>query len=280
MGGLFNLDNPVWRFMGKIADLMILNFLWIICSIPIVTMGASTTAVYYVTLKLVRDEEGYIAKSFFKSFKENFKQSTIIWLIILAFLIILGFDMRLYVNAMSVGSTALKVMAILFFALIVLFCLMVLYVFPLQARFYNPIKKTFINALFMSIRHLPYTLLMAVTVIFYFACVLLIPQMTLFLVIFGITLPAFLNSYFYNKIFDKYIPKEEKASTVETLSELFADDPLPEGMEAEQEFTEMKSQIITEEDMANQRAEMAWRGNPTDTAASAVAEEGKDSSEI
>ena len=81
--GLFNYDNPVWRFIGKLGDLIILNILWMITSIPIVTIGASITALYYVTLKLVRDEDGYTIKSFFKSFKENFKQSTIIWLIML-----------------------------------------------------------------------------------------------------------------------------------------------------------------------------------------------------
>ena len=70
--GLFNYDNPVWRFIGKLGDLIILNVLWLITSIPIVTIGASTTALYYVTLKLVRDEDGYTIRSFFKSFKENF----------------------------------------------------------------------------------------------------------------------------------------------------------------------------------------------------------------
>ncbi|MFQ9510793.1 MAG: DUF624 domain-containing protein, partial [Lachnospiraceae bacterium] len=59
MGGLFNLDNPVWRFIGKLVDVALLNLLWIICCIPIVTIGPATTAMYYVTLKLVRDEEGY-----------------------------------------------------------------------------------------------------------------------------------------------------------------------------------------------------------------------------
>ena len=74
-------DNVVTRGLGKVADFMILNVLWIICSIPIVTIGAATTAMYSVMLRLVKDEEGYIVKGFFKAFKENFKQSTIMWLI-------------------------------------------------------------------------------------------------------------------------------------------------------------------------------------------------------
>ena len=81
--GIFNYDNPVWRFIGKLGDLMILNILWVICSIPIFTMGASTTAVYYVTMKLVRGDDGYTLRNYFKSFKENFKQATVIWLLML-----------------------------------------------------------------------------------------------------------------------------------------------------------------------------------------------------
>ena len=90
--GLFNYDNPVWRFIGKLGDLILLNILWIVCSIPIVTAGAATTAVYYVTLKLVRDENDGTIKNFFHSFKENFVQSTIIWVILLAAGALLAFD--------------------------------------------------------------------------------------------------------------------------------------------------------------------------------------------
>lgn len=71
--------------MGRAADLMILNIVFIICCLPIVTIGASLTALHYVTLKMVRNEESYIVKSFFKSFKQNFKQATIINLIMLLF---------------------------------------------------------------------------------------------------------------------------------------------------------------------------------------------------
>lgn len=82
--GFFNYDNPVWRFIGKLGDLILLNILWIVCSIPVFTIGASTTAVYYVTLKLARDEGDSTIRSFFHSFKSNFRQATAIWLILLA----------------------------------------------------------------------------------------------------------------------------------------------------------------------------------------------------
>ena len=89
----FNLfDNPIMNAIGRIADFIILNVLWVICSIPIITIGASTTALYTVMLKIVKNEEGYIARDFFKAFRENFKQSTAIWLVFLLLGIILIVD--------------------------------------------------------------------------------------------------------------------------------------------------------------------------------------------
>lgn len=98
MGKLFNIDSPVMRFLGKVADLMILNLVTLVCCIPIVTIGASLTAMHYVLLKMVRDRECYIVRSFFKSFKANFKQATVIWLIILLVLVIFAADLRI-INA-------------------------------------------------------------------------------------------------------------------------------------------------------------------------------------
>ena len=60
MAKIFDLDNPVWRFMGKVFDMMVLTVLWVVTSLPVVTIGASTTALYYVGMKLARDDEGYI----------------------------------------------------------------------------------------------------------------------------------------------------------------------------------------------------------------------------
>ena len=93
MNNLFNPDNKFFAFMGKVADLMILNLLCIVCCLPIVTAGASITALYYVTLKIARNEETYIARGFFHSFKENFKQATIIHLIMIVLGALLIFDL-------------------------------------------------------------------------------------------------------------------------------------------------------------------------------------------
>ena len=92
MNNLLNLDGPVMRLINKIVYSVYLNILWFICCIPIVTIGASTTALFYVTLKIAKNEEGNLTKAFFHSFKENLKQGTVIWLILLCLGIILGID--------------------------------------------------------------------------------------------------------------------------------------------------------------------------------------------
>lgn len=216
---LFNYDNPVWRFIGKFWDVLVVNLLWIICSIPIVTIGASTTAMYYVTLRLVRDEDGYTIRSFFKSFKDNFKQATAIWLIFLAVGLILGFDLY-FVLTMMAYSTLRTVMTTVFLALLFIWFAMFTFVFPLQSRFYNPVKKTIFNAFFMSIRHVFYTIgIVVMDVVLVLLTLTMIPQ----LLMFGVALIAFVNSFFLNAVFKKYMPKDDREDDHE-MRPLFADE--------------------------------------------------------
>lgn len=203
MDKIFDLDNPFFRFIGKLVDVVFLNLLWVIFSLPIVTIGASTTAMYYVTLKLVRDRESYIFKSFLKAFKENFKQSTIIWMILLAALTILGTD--IYV-VYGMDASYAKILLALFVGVSVLALFVLIYIFPLQAQFANPVKQTFKNALFIAIRHLPWTILLTIITV---AGGLLIYIFAVIAVLFGFGLLAFINSYIFNKVFLKYIPEEE-----------------------------------------------------------------------
>lgn len=225
LSGFFNYDNPVWRFIGKFGDLILLNILWFICSIPIFTIGASTTAVYYVTLKLARDDDGYTIRSFFKSFKENFRQATLIWLILLAVGIILGVDMYFFIRLFAGSGTVKTAMVTVFLALSIIYLAVFTYIFPIQARFYNTIKRTFFNAFFMSLRHLFRTIGMLVidgallAAGFFF----MIPPVLMILMLFGVPLVAFINSYILSPVFNLYIPEEETEDGDE-LKPLFADE--------------------------------------------------------
>lgn len=226
--GLFNYDNPVWRFIGKLGDLIVLNILWIVTSIPIVTAGASTTALYYVTLKLVRDEDGYTIKSFFKSFKENFRQSTIIWLIMLTVGLILGFDLYFFMYMQTEPSKLRTVMVTIFGSISLIYICILTYVFPLQSRFYNPIKRTLFNAFFMSVRHILQTLgilvMDAAVVVLMFLTFFAAPQFSVLFFLFGFPLIAFVNSFVFHGIFKKYMPKSDREDDRE-LRPLFAEEP-------------------------------------------------------
>ena len=157
MDKLFNMDNKFFTVMGRVADLIMLNVVCLICCLPIVTIGASLTALHYVTLKMARNEESYIIRSFFKSFKQNFKQATIINLIMLVIAAILYMDLNIVPN---LGGTMSQVLYILFIAFGIIYLMVFLYIYPVLAKFYNSIKNTFRNAFLMSIRHLPYTCLL------------------------------------------------------------------------------------------------------------------------
>lgn len=211
LSNIFNYDNPVWRFIGKFFDIMILNILWTVCSLPIVTMGASTTAVYYVTLKLVRDEEGTSTiQDFFKSFKENFKQATAIWLILLAAGAVLAGDLYIFTVLMPGDGKLRTVLIALFIGFAIIYAGILTFVFPLQSRFYNPVKRTLFNAFFMSIRHFLNTLgILVIDAALPFIAVTVGTVLQPILFLFGFPLIAYLNSFLLAPIFAKYMPKKE-----------------------------------------------------------------------
>ena len=193
MDRFFNMDNKFFTFMSRVADLIILNLLCIVCCIPVVTIGPSIAAMFYVTLKMVRNEESYIVRGFFKSFKQNLKQGIVINLIMLVAALLLYFDISI---CRSTPGTIGKVLMVLFMMILVVYLMIFLYIYPVLAKFYNTIKNTFTNAFLMSIRHLPYTALMVQSMVI------------LLLVLIGFSGIAYINSHFFVKIFDKYIPEE------------------------------------------------------------------------
>lgn len=229
MDRIFNMDNKFFVFMGRVADLMILNILCIICCIPIITIGASVTAMYYVTLKMARNEESYIVRSFFKSFKENFKQATVIWLVALVAGLLLGFDF--YIMG-QMSTTFAKVVRYGLAIIALVYAMVMLYVFPVLSKFYNTIRATVRNALLMSIRHLPQTIAMLAITIIPVILTLTIAEVmvygSLVWILVGFALIAFINSQFLVRIFDRYIPEEdaEGEETTEVSEEITSEEEI------------------------------------------------------
>lgn len=216
---MFDVNGRFFRALSKVADLVILNILFLICCIPVFTIGAATTALYGVTKNMAQNRESYIVRSYFKTFKENFKQSTIMWLILLA---LLGFAcLDLYISNYiwkGIGKT-------LFTGLMTLTIIMVLFVMQyaltLQCTFENTIKNTLKNALFMSIGHLPWSVLITIVSLSPLAVIVALPQylgvemMAMFVLWFSAA--AYINSFMFNRIYKKYMPKNEKGVEDEAL---------------------------------------------------------------
>lgn len=197
----FDIDGPLMQGLTKIADLMILNFLTILCCIPIVTAGAAFTALHYQVLKMARNEDTYVARGFFKSFKENFVQATIIWLLVLVVVAFIVFD-YLVIGYSEEGGIAYWYGVVLgAFAIFIAFT--VTMVFPILAKFSNTVMRTIKNAMAISVLKFPQTILMIIMYViplligyFFFPLVPLV-------LMFGISVPAFGSAKLYNKFFKK-----------------------------------------------------------------------------
>lgn len=134
------MDNPVWKYLGRVWDAIWLTMLWIVFSLPIVTIGASTTALFYVAQKIVKDEEGTIIKQFLEAFKSNFKQATIIWLILAAAGGVLGVNLWFYQQA---DTSFAKMFMIVLIVFTYVYLMVAHYIFAVLARFDNSVKNLF-----------------------------------------------------------------------------------------------------------------------------------------
>ena len=212
---IFDLDSPLMNVLNKMAALMWLNSLTLIGCIPIITAGAAFTSMHYVALKIVRNEESYITRSFFKSFKTNFRQATLIWLLILLIAAVLGGDYYIITKS---GIQFSSVLGILIMAAAVLVICTTLYVFPVLAKFDNTIMGTIRNAFIMSILQLPKTVVMFVMAFFPLIIYLVSLRLIPIIFLFGFSLPAYASAMLYNKFFkkleDQLLSEQEPAPEV------------------------------------------------------------------
>lgn len=199
MNSLFSIDSPLWRFTDKVLRLIWLNLLWFLCSIPLITIGASTTALYSVTLKYVRDEEGYLTSSFFQAFKNNFRSSTTIWMLMSVFNVFLVIDLILYLRIQSTGALEFFMLTIFFTALLI-FLFVNLYIYAVIAYFQNTTIQYIKNAFLLSITHWPVSILMIVSIFGIFLIGMLAFPPILFISVSGF---CYMGSKFFRHLFDQ-----------------------------------------------------------------------------
>lgn len=149
------IDNAFFRFMGQLGDVILLNLIWLLCCLPVVTIGASNTAVFYVARKIAAGEDYWVFRDFFRSFRQNLKQGTVAWLILLPLGVLMLADLLIGFQTPGAAGNIYRGIGIAF-------CLLWLvvegYVFPLLARYDYNLRQLFTNALFLSVTNIPATL--------------------------------------------------------------------------------------------------------------------------
>lgn len=204
MNKMFSLDSPLMRFLFKISNCIVLNLIWILGCVPIVTIGASTTAFYHTVTKVIRNDRGYVLKEYWSSFITNFKQSTIVWFVML---VVYGIG---YVDCYYayILVRAGHIPPFLFWALIVIFAFVFMwtsYLLPYIARIENTTKAILRNSAFIMFRNILWSiqnfLIFVATVILIF----LVPILLIILPVITMTL----TSMSLERVFRKYMTPED-----------------------------------------------------------------------
>lgn len=202
------MDSPVSRFLTKLFDIVWLNILTMICALPIVTAGASFTAMHYVLLHMVRNEEGYIAKSFFRAFKQNFRQATLVWLTVLPFLLLYAGIFVFFGRDENGSLTAAGIAVLVAFILLLPF---LLFLFPLLARFETNIRQLYKNTVLIMFAHSKTSIFMILThLVFWYAIWKWLAYVAFLIPLIFFTLPGYICAVLYTPVLKKYEPEEQK----------------------------------------------------------------------
>lgn len=200
MNSLFNLDNPVMRFLSKVFDVMLLSAIWGLFCLPIVTIGASTTAMYYATVKVIRRERGYVFQEFWKSFKMNFLQGTLCWILVVAATALFYANVKFATGINTKMGTILEIVYMAM-GLIVLGC--GVYLFPVLSRFSMKTMQLIKTCLFLFFKYIPKSILMGLIVAVACVCIYFSSIMIFFVPVCA----TLLFSLIMEPILKKYTPQ-------------------------------------------------------------------------
>ena len=210
MNGFFSLDSKFMQALSRIADLMILNVVYLLTCLPIVTIGAANSALYTVCFRLGTKREGHTLRDYFRAFRDNFRQGTVLWLFLLLF------GAASCVNAMMFYSLSgqMHYLFVLFAFVLVIVLMLYGYTFPLQSQFQNSCKDTLKNAMILSVGYLPRTIVIVAFNVF--PAVLLLVNLYVFLqagvvwLAIYFSAAAYLNTSVLRKVFAPYLGESEE----------------------------------------------------------------------
>lgn len=211
----FSYESKFSQTLLKLCNACYLNILWFLCSIPVFTMGAATTALYYTTLKMVRGDDTGVTTLFFRGFRQNFRQATTLWLILLAAGALLVGDLYILHHLRTTTSGIPAVLWTLMFALVIaasiVYAIVLMYVFPLTASVSNTNWNMLKNSFFIGTHYLFCSILVFAIhlAMFYIVVNLFTPA-----IIFGQGLCALLSSYLLVNVIRacSYDPAAEEAA--------------------------------------------------------------------
>lgn len=226
---LFDLNSPLMVALSKLADIIICNIMFVILSLPVITIGASLTALFHCMQWLIMDDErdeGLIFRDFWQAFRQNFRQATLLWLICL---LMIGFLFAYYWVCRSLGGAYARIYMTTFYALVFVFLVGFIYIFPLQARYQNKVRYTLRNAWLLGIAALPWTLLsLALIIGFVYLTVFMKPdsfQMAIYIWgVCGFGVLAYLLSFFFRRAFRKISPEQLKPKSSIAEGAVFTDE--------------------------------------------------------
>lgn len=201
---LFNMDNPIMKGLSIAADLLLVNLLTVVLSIPVVTIGPAFIAMHDIVIRIVRGEEGYTVKPYFQAFAANFKQGLLMSLVLAVSGAFLYFD---YLAALAyIPELKVAIIAIGIIILAIAF-----YAFALLARYENTFGASLKNAAVLAVGYFPRTLLMVICSIgLWLVCIHFYQFGIPILLLFGLSLPCYVNVLLLNGVFRKLEGDEPK----------------------------------------------------------------------
>lgn len=207
MQNLFNYENRIMSTISRIADSLILGLLWVICSLPVFTVGASSAAFYYTFNKCICQKMDYVWQTFFTCFKSNFKQATQIWLIVLGLAAMVMIDFRLLILMENAGILVMIIRAALILVML-LITIWALYLFPYLSRFQSPNKTVMKNCALIALANFPQSILLLVAFAITMIGFICLPLLNL---LFPSLYMLWANKIL-EKIFRKYMSAEDLAA--------------------------------------------------------------------
>lgn len=207
---IFRYNSPLMRFLNRLADIMILNVLYVVCCLPIITAGAATTALYSCTMKLDEPDEQRIIRRFFRAFCADYGRSSALFFIWAVAMVLVLINLWFYFVLLRDVDGWYRILPMIPTVLLLLFSS---YLFPLQAYFDNGFWQLLKNALSLALVHLPMTAVITAincipVLLLYFKTDVFVYLMAVW-TLFGFALIAYMNGYLCKTVFHKHLPQSE-----------------------------------------------------------------------